>query len=71
MLRDRKGVSLSRVAGLAEISKSQVHNAEHDKDITVRTLTAIVTGGLEMTMVDFYREVEGLVRRSKGRKAAA
>ncbi len=70
LLRTRKGVSLSRVAGLSELSKCQVHNAEHDKGITVRTLRAIVEGGLEMSMLEFWRVLEGPKASSRSRRAA-
>jgi len=73
VIMERKGVSLRRVAGLAEISTAQVHNAMHDKDITARTLKSIVTEGLEMPMSEFWDFLERETAREerKSRKAAA
>lgn len=71
VLRKKKGDSLNRVAGRADLSTSVLHNAERDrKRITVQTLVKIVELGLEMTMIEFYVAMErGDTRKS--RKAAA
>lgn len=75
VLRKKKGDSLNRVAGRADLSTSVLHNAERDKKrITVQTLTKIVELGLELSMVGFFRAMErgrGAELDRKARKAAA
>jgi len=69
-LRKKKGDSLNRVAGRADLSTSVLFNAERDrKRITLDTLTKIVVLGLEISMVEFFIAMERGQR--KARKAAA
>jgi len=74
-LRKKKGDSLNRVAGRADLSTSVLFNAERDrKRITLDTLTKIVELGLGISMVEFFVAMErgrGARLERKARKAAA
>jgi len=70
MFRERKKLSLYRVAGNAELSTSVVHNAENDaKRITFENLRRIVEDGMSVDMVEFVSAWQRGQR--KARKAAA
>lgn len=68
--RERRGLSLSRLAGLADVSKSVLANAEGDrKSVTVASLRKILETGLDMSVSAFFADLERTARRV--RKVAA